>query len=100
MSLDWDNLETPAKAFIRKMPEPGTTVIDVYMMSKNERRTDFGIAHIYDAHFDPPVLSGVVCVRDNIILTIFDFNHQNEAKSNLLEIILEKIDTLTIAKDM
>jgi len=28
MSLDWDNLETPAKAFIRKMPEKGTTVID------------------------------------------------------------------------
>jgi putative transposase len=28
MSLDWDNLETPAKAFVRKMPEPGTTVID------------------------------------------------------------------------
>ena len=28
MSLDWDNLETPAKAFARKMPEKGTTVID------------------------------------------------------------------------
>lgn len=28
MSLDWDNLETPAKAFVRKMPERGTTVID------------------------------------------------------------------------
>ena len=28
MSLDWDNLETPAKAFIRKMPENGSTVID------------------------------------------------------------------------
>jgi hypothetical protein len=28
MSLDWDNLETPAKAFVRKMPEPGTKVID------------------------------------------------------------------------
>jgi putative transposase len=34
MSLDWDNLETPAKAFIRKMPEPGTTVIDVYDVKK------------------------------------------------------------------
>jgi putative transposase len=28
MSLDWDNLETPSKAFARKMPEKGTTVID------------------------------------------------------------------------
>ena len=28
MSLDWDNLETPAKAFVRKMPEEGSTVID------------------------------------------------------------------------
>lgn len=28
MSLDWDNLETPAKAFLRKMPEKGTRVID------------------------------------------------------------------------
>jgi putative transposase len=28
MSLDWDNLETPAKAFVRKMPEKGSTVID------------------------------------------------------------------------
>ena len=28
MSLDWDSLETPAKAFVRKMPESGTTVID------------------------------------------------------------------------
>jgi len=28
MSLDWDNLETPAKAFVRKMPQKGSTVID------------------------------------------------------------------------
>ncbi len=28
MSLDWDNLETPAKAYARKMPEKGTRVID------------------------------------------------------------------------
>ena len=29
MSLDWDNLETPAQAFARKMPQKGaTTVID------------------------------------------------------------------------
>ena len=28
MSLDWDNLETPDKAFIRKMPQKGSTVID------------------------------------------------------------------------
>ena len=28
MSLDWDSLETPAKAFVRKMPPKGTTVID------------------------------------------------------------------------
>jgi len=28
MSLDWDNLETPAQAFVRKMPEKGTRVID------------------------------------------------------------------------
>ena len=28
MSLDWDNLETPAKAFVRKMPEKGTRSID------------------------------------------------------------------------
>ena len=28
MSLDLDNLETPAQAFTRKMPSPGQTVID------------------------------------------------------------------------
>ena len=28
MSLDWDNLETPAGAFIRKMPPKGTIVVD------------------------------------------------------------------------
>ena len=28
MSLDWDNLETPAKAYARKMPQKGTRVID------------------------------------------------------------------------
>ena len=28
MSLDWDNLETPAQAFERKMPEKGQTVVD------------------------------------------------------------------------
>jgi len=28
MSLDWDNLETTAKAFVRKMPEKRTRVID------------------------------------------------------------------------
>ena len=28
MSLDWDNLETPSKAFVRKMPQKGSTVID------------------------------------------------------------------------
>ena len=28
MSLDWDNLETPAKAFVRKMPPKGITVVD------------------------------------------------------------------------
>ena len=28
MSLDWDNLETPVKAYARKMPEKGTRVID------------------------------------------------------------------------
>ena len=28
MSPDLDNLETPAKAFIRKMPPPGQVVID------------------------------------------------------------------------
>lgn len=28
MSLDWDNLETPVKAFVRKMPQKGSTVID------------------------------------------------------------------------
>ena len=28
MSLDWDNLETPAKAFVRKIPKKGSTVID------------------------------------------------------------------------
>ena len=28
MSLDWDNQETPAQAFERKMPEEGQTVID------------------------------------------------------------------------
>jgi hypothetical protein len=28
MYLDWDNLETPAKAFVLKMPEPRTTVFD------------------------------------------------------------------------
>ena len=28
MSLDRDNLETPAKAFVRKVQESGTTVID------------------------------------------------------------------------
>jgi putative transposase len=27
-SLDWDTLETPSQAFKRKMPEPGTIVID------------------------------------------------------------------------
>ena len=26
MSPDWENLETPAKAFVRKMPEKGSTV--------------------------------------------------------------------------
>ncbi len=28
MSLDWDNLETFAKAYARKMPKKGTRVID------------------------------------------------------------------------
>ena len=28
MSLDLDNLETPARAFVRKMPPPGQVVID------------------------------------------------------------------------
>ena len=28
MSLDWDNLEKPAEAFVRKMPPKGQTVID------------------------------------------------------------------------
>ena len=28
MSLDWNNLETLAKAYARKMPEKGTRVID------------------------------------------------------------------------
>ena len=28
MSLDWDSLETPVGAFIRKMPPKGTTVVD------------------------------------------------------------------------
>ena len=28
MSLDWDNLETPAQAFKRKMPPAGETVVD------------------------------------------------------------------------
>lgn len=28
MSLDWDNLEMPAGAFIRKMSPKGTTVVD------------------------------------------------------------------------
>ena len=28
MSLDWDNLETPAQAFLRKMPPKGETVTD------------------------------------------------------------------------
>ena len=28
MSLDFDNLETPAKAFVRKMPPPGKIVVD------------------------------------------------------------------------
>lgn len=28
MSLDWDNLETPAQAFVRKMPQKGTVVTD------------------------------------------------------------------------
>ena len=27
-SLDWDNQETPAQAFLRKMPKEGETVID------------------------------------------------------------------------
>ena len=27
-SLDWDSLETPARAFVRKMPKEGTTVVD------------------------------------------------------------------------
>ena len=28
MSLDWDNLETPAKAYARKMPPKGEIVVD------------------------------------------------------------------------
>lgn len=28
MSLNWDNLEMPAGAFIRKMPPKGTTMVD------------------------------------------------------------------------
>lgn len=28
MSLDWENLETPAQAFVRKMPPKGRTVVD------------------------------------------------------------------------
>ena len=28
MSLDWDNLETPAQAFYRKIPPKGQVVVD------------------------------------------------------------------------
>ena len=28
MSLDWDNLETPAEAYARKMPPKGEIVVD------------------------------------------------------------------------
>ena len=28
MSLDWDSQETPAQAFMRKMPKEGETAID------------------------------------------------------------------------
>ena len=28
MSLDWKSRETPAQAFVRKMPKKGQTVID------------------------------------------------------------------------
>ena len=48
MSFDWDNLETPAKAFIRKIPEKESTVIDEQTgenIMQGKRRTNFGIQH-------------------------------------------------------
>ena len=49
MSLDWDNLEMPVGAFIRKIPPKGATVIyeqsgEVYDVTWG--RTNFGIAQI------------------------------------------------------
>ena len=48
MSLEWDNLETPAPAYVRKMPPEGVVIDEqsgeVYNARRSQGRSDFGIA--------------------------------------------------------
>ena len=55
MSLDWDNLETPAKAFVRKMPEKRIQLLmsrQERNIMQNKRRTNFGIPQMLKSWYN------------------------------------------------